>query len=82
MMRARERQKPLQDRCFFRNGRAHGGEPFRIIFQNHVTGIRNTGAFSMLQGLNHAVGAFDRYKVGVAGAHDEGWTFDCRQGGP
>src|ERR1700758_5410293 len=50
----------------------HLGEPRRIILQDHVASVRNTGALAMFQGLNHAVGAFDRYKVGVAGADDEG----------
>lgn len=57
-------------------------ESLWIIFQDHVTGIRNTAAFAMFQGLNHAVSAFDRYKVGVAGADDESRTSDRRQRGP
>ena len=57
-------------------------EPLWIIFQDHVAGIRNTVTFAMFQGLNHAVGAFDRDKVGVAGAHDKSRTFDRRQRGP
>ena len=80
-------EQPANRRCLLRQmllqeWPRHLSESTWIIFQDHMTGVWNTGAFAMFQGLNHTVGAFGRDKVGVAGAHDEGRTFDRRQRGP